>query len=322
MKKRIDLKQPFWTPDLFGQEAIKLLAFDKIGFLEFGMRTKRESALLDEPDEPGIMFVRLLVKALSQKILLQVVFALLFVGEVPVTRVEAFGEKEETTDAISVFREIRGVGKLIGVPVVLIGPDVLDFVSLRPLSLNVFVKTGRTPRLRLDIIRHPRQQIMNLSAVHSMQPKRRIAGKRFFICIQPLQQPIDEGGKILTPDLTHDLKHAVLHGRIIDGTPVPDAAGQQDVQISRNSVQLGPDLLFGIVPPKRSKQDRVLEREIELSIVIDRFEPWDFVFFGFTANICVSAGIEGKIFLDQSRKGRAVGEAHPFLLVAYPTVKL
>src|SRR4051812_4851036 len=94
------------------------------------MRLKRQPAFGDEALEPGVVVVRHLMKTARQQILSLIVLAFLVVGQIAVARVEALGEQQQSADAVPILLELAGVRKLVGVPLRVIGPDVLNLVSL------------------------------------------------------------------------------------------------------------------------------------------------------------------------------------------------
>jgi hypothetical protein len=65
--------------------------------------------------------------------------ALGLVREVAVTGIETFREKQQAANTITVFPEVVWMFKFIFVPLGVIGPDMLDFVTVLALA-------ERTPR--------------------------------------------------------------------------------------------------------------------------------------------------------------------------------
>src|SRR5258708_34704745 len=163
--------QPCRAPKVFGDAAIELLPGVQVGYLEFGMGVEWEHACFRKPQESRTTFIGKLMKALSQQVLLQVVFAFFSVWEVPVARIEGFWQQQEAAKAVPVFPEIGLVRKLVFMTVGVIGPDMFGLVTVLPFPLNVFHIAGRHAGTRLDVICDPREQAMDLPAIHCVKAK-------------------------------------------------------------------------------------------------------------------------------------------------------
>ena len=80
--------------------------------------------------------------------------ALGLVREVAVTGIETFREKQQAANTITVFPEVVWMFKFIFVPLGVIGPDMLDFVTVLALALNVLRVPAGQPGMRFHVVRH------------------------------------------------------------------------------------------------------------------------------------------------------------------------
>ena len=109
---------------------------------------------------------------------------------------------------------------------------------------------------------------MNLPAIHPMQAEAVVARKCFKLAIEPTLKHCRQIGSSLAPDVAHDDEHGVLHRRIVDGAPVPNPTIYKNVYICGHDANFAYSRRFVIVSPERCEQNRILEREIMLRIVV------------------------------------------------------
>ena len=102
--------------------------------------------------------------------------------------------------------------------------------------------------------------------------KRSLLAKVSRLGVEPLAQHVGQLGGALAADVAHDEEHRVLHRRVVDGAPVPDAAVDQDVEIRRHDAHLAQRRRLVVVHPQRREQHRVLEREVVLGVEVDALE--------------------------------------------------
>ena len=133
------MRQPFGAPDLFRNASIEFLSVVQVSPAELRMRHERQSACAYETGEAGVSLVCPLVQALSQQIVLQVMRPLLCVRPVSVTSVEALRQQQEATNPVAILRKIRRMPELVGVSFRMIGPDVLDFVPVSAMLLDILL---------------------------------------------------------------------------------------------------------------------------------------------------------------------------------------
>ena len=118
----------------------------------------------------------------------------------------------------------------------MIGPDVFDFVTLAP-ALSVLRIVRCKARLRLDVVNHPGQDPMYLAAVHTVQPEATVRGECLRFCIKLLPQDRRQLGGAFAADIPHHQEHRILHCRVVDRAPVPDALMDENVQVSPDDAQ-------------------------------------------------------------------------------------
>ena len=137
------MHQPIWTPDALYELLVESLPSVEVRLLEFRMGTEWQPTLVNEAQETRIALVRFLVQAACQQVLLQVVFALLGVGQIAVARVEALGQQQQAADTVTILREcacsrlVSRRPELLCVSFWMVGPDVLDLVAMRPATPRV-----------------------------------------------------------------------------------------------------------------------------------------------------------------------------------------
>ena len=245
------------------------------------------------------MVVCLLVEAPREQVLADVVLALLArTGEIAIARVEALGQKQKTADAIAVLLKVARMRELVGVALWVVGPDVLDLVAI-PAALGILAVAGGLTRASLHVVGHARQQPVDLAAVHAVQSEAVVAREGLCLGVETLAQHRRQFRRALAADVAHHEEHRVLHRRVVDGAPVPDATIDQDVEIRGHHADLAQRGRLVVVHPQRREQHGILQREVVLGVEVDALEP-SRERLGGAAQAFVPAAVEGKVPLDKA----------------------
>lgn len=117
---------------MLGQLPVERATLFKVGFPKVSVCSEWKAASLHELDEARIVLIALAVERTGEQVLAQVVRQLLCVGQRAVARVELLRQEQESADSVSMLSKVRSVAELVNVPVRLIGPDMLNLVSVWP----------------------------------------------------------------------------------------------------------------------------------------------------------------------------------------------
>ena len=306
---------------MLGQFEAECAALIEIGLLEFRVRLELQTRLRKKTAQPGMVLIGILVERLSQQILLEVVLALVGVGKVAIAGVEALGQQEQTANAIAVILELARVLELVGVPLRVVGPDMLHLVGFLAFPGDILGESGGHAGGGFQVVGHAGQESVNLTAVHAVQAKPVVAGESLRFAGQSFAERRCHFAGGQSANFLHDHEHGILHGGIVDGTPVPHTPGDQDVEVSRDHAQFAQDFRFRIAGPERSKKHGVLQGEIVLCVVEDGFQALG-QFPAGPAQTHVLAGVKVVVRLDQASEVGRLFQSQHLLLVAHPAVKL
>src|SRR5450755_2214692 len=114
---------------------------------------------------------------------------------------------------------------------------------------------------------------MNLPAVHAVKLEPFVAGKGFGFGGEFLPKTAYEFVHTLSPNISHHHKHGVLHGRVVDGAEVPNAAMDQDVDVGGRDPRLAQQNDFGVFQSEGREEYGVLKCEIMLRVEVDGLQP-------------------------------------------------
>src|SRR6266581_9367613 len=197
--------------------------------------------------------------------------------------------------------------EFVGMPLRMVCPDVLDFVTL-PASLRILLVARRLAGVCFDIVGEPREHPVNLAAVHAVETEAVVESERFCVVVETL---VEKSGQLrygLSTDLLHYQKHRVLHGRVVDGAPVPYATVDKDVDIGGCDAEFAQSGRFVIFDSQECKQHRILQGEVVLCVVVQTLKHRGKRLSG-SAQSLVPVPIDSKVPFDEPRELRAWFEA-------------